>query len=73
MKTGKETSPAKLAKWIKPRLFSERTGYSLDALNAKRKTGVWEEGAIWKKAPDGNILYCMEAYEAWAESGSKAA
>ncbi|MDO8907323.1 MAG: excisionase [Pseudohongiella sp.] len=43
------------------------TGYSTDAQDAKRKRGIWEEGVIWIKAPDGRILYNWKAYDAWVE------
>ena len=61
------------AKWVKPSIMFAMTGYTQDALDSKRKNGVWEEGVIWKKAPDGNILYSWRAYEAWVERGSRAA
>lgn len=61
------------SKWVKAHVFEAATGYSKDALDAKRKTGVWEEGAIWKKAPDGNILYSIPAYEKWVEGNDQAA
>ena len=61
------------AQWVRGHLFEAVTGYSIDAQNAKRKNGVWEEGVIWMKAPDGNILYNVNAYNAWVASGYKAA
>ena len=61
------------AQWVRGHLFEAITGYSIDAQNAKRKNGVWEEGVIWMKAPDGNILYNVNAYNAWVASGYKAA
>lgn len=61
------------SKWVKANVMFAMTGYTQDALEMKRKRGVWEEGVVWKKAPDGNILYNWRAYEEWVEKGFKAA
>lgn len=55
------------ADWVQGWLFEAMTGYTLDAQDSKRKRGIWEEGVIWKKAPDGRILYNWRAYTAWVE------
>ena len=47
--------------------FSAESGYSEDAVRAKIKNGVWLEGQVWKKAPDGRVLMIPEGYERWAE------
>lgn len=47
--------------------FAEESGYTEDAIRAKIKTGVWLEGIVWKKAPDGRVLIDTEGYEAWVE------
>jgi hypothetical protein len=47
--------------------FSAATGYSEDAVRAKIKQGVWLQGAIWKKAPDGRILIDIEGFEVWVK------
>lgn len=52
------------------RKASDETGYTEEAINSKIKTGVWLEGRVWIKAPDGRRLIDMEGYEKWAESGS---
>jgi len=46
--------------------FSEETGYSVAAVNAKISTGVWLEGKIWWKGPDGRRLINLREYERWA-------
>lgn len=56
-------------KWIKISLFAEYTKYTIDAIKAKRSRGVWKDGVITKKAPDGSILINIDAYHKWVESG----
>ena len=45
--------------------FSELTGYSQEAVRQKRKGGVWLEGGVIRKAPDGKILIDLEGYDLW--------
>lgn len=47
--------------------FSGESGYSEDAIRAKIKNGVWLEGIVWKKAPDGRVLIDTEGYGKWVE------
>jgi len=47
--------------------FAEQSGYTEDAIRAKIKTGVWLEGIVWKKAPDGRVLIDTEGYGTWVE------
>ncbi len=49
--------------------FCELSGYTEEAVKAKRRDGKWIEGQVWIKAPDGRILIDLEGYEAWAVSG----
>ncbi|TXI97064.1 MAG: excisionase [Neisseriales bacterium] len=56
-------------KWIKISLFAECTNYTIDAIKAKRSKGIWKEGVITKRAPDGCVLINIEAYNKWVESG----
>ncbi len=53
--------------------FSELTGYSLEAIKGKINNGVWIEGMIWHKAPDGRRMLDMEAYDKWARGELKQA
>lgn len=46
--------------------FAELSGYTPDAQRTKIQRGVWLEGAVWVKAPDGRILIDQEGYELWA-------
>lgn len=51
--------------------FAEESGYTKEAIRAKIKKGVWQEGVVWRKAPDKQILISEEGYNAWVESGSE--
>jgi hypothetical protein len=45
------------------------SGYTEHAIRAKIRDGIWREGEVWVKAPDGRILIDAEGYDAWAASG----
>lgn len=47
--------------------FADESGYTPDAINTKIKRGVWPEGLVWVKAPDGRNLINTEGYELWVE------
>ena len=49
------------------------TGYSQKAIRRKIEDGVWLEGDLWFKAPDGRILIDMEGYNKWARKEKKPA
>lgn len=51
-----------LTEWLK------RSGYSKDAFNGKRQSGVWLEGKHWIKSPDGKLQVDWRAVEQWIES-----
>ena len=46
--------------------FALESGYTEDAVRSKIDKGVWLEGTVWIKAPDGRILIDQEGYEKWA-------
>jgi len=48
------------------------TGYSVKAMERKIERGDWQEGKVWKRAPDGRILIDVLGYQRWVE-GPKAA
>jgi hypothetical protein len=54
-------------KWVTIKKAAELSGYSAKAIERKREQGVWIEGDIWIKAPDGRILVSTEGIERWAE------
>lgn len=48
--------------------FAEVTGYSENAVRHKIKGGVWIEGRIWRKGPDGRIFVHLGEFERWVKS-----
>jgi hypothetical protein len=46
---------------------AEFTGYSRRAIELKIARGVWVEGEVWRKAPDGHRQSSMEGYRRWVE------
>jgi hypothetical protein len=48
------------------------TGYSVKAMERKIERGDWQEGKVWKRAPDGRIVIDVLGYQRWVE-GSKSA
>lgn len=49
--------------------FAIESGYTEIAIRAKIHDGIWPEGKVWKKAPDGRVLISTEGYEEWVETG----
>ncbi len=43
--------------------FASESGYTPAAVQAKIKDGIWPEGTVWRKAPDGRILIDSLGYE----------
>jgi hypothetical protein len=43
------------------------TGYSVKAMQRKIERGDWQEGKVWKRAPDGRILIDITGYQKWVE------
>jgi hypothetical protein len=43
------------------------TGYTVKAIQRKIERGDWQEGKIWRHAPDGHIVVDMTGYERWVE------
>lgn len=50
------------------RQFSAESGYTEDAIRTKIRDGIWLEGSVWLKAPDGRILISTEGYNEWVET-----
>jgi len=55
-------------KWVKLRKYCELSGDTKDAVNAKRRNGLWAEGVQWRKAPDNKIWINLEAIDKWVEN-----
>ena len=52
--------------------FSELSGYTVKAVQAKIHKNEWAEGVVWIKALDGRILISVAGYESWVETAAGA-
>ena len=55
-------------KWVLICKICELIGYSNDAIKAKIARAVWLESVHRRKAPDGLLVFNMEAIQKWMES-----
>ena len=51
-----------MARYLLIHKFCDDTGYSVPAVRAKIRDGVWAEGREFKKAPDGHVLIDIEGF-----------
>ena len=56
------------ARYVLLPLANALTGYSVKAMERKIERGDWQEGKVWKRAPDGHIMIDMVGYQKWVES-----
>ena len=59
-----------MARYRTIRKHSEETGFTESAIRTKIHRGVWLEGRVWKRAPDGTIMIDEEGYNQWVENGN---
>lgn len=57
------------AKYVLIELASQLTGYTVKAIEQKIDSGVWPEGVVWMRAPDGRRHIIIEGYHKWVEMG----
>ncbi len=55
------------ARYVLLPLANLLTGYSVKAMERKIERGDWQEGKVWKRAPDGRILIDVLGYRRWVE------
>jgi putative excisionase DUF1233 len=55
-------------KWVLIKVLSQESGYTENAIRSKIKKGIWRDSVHYLKAPDGRIMFNMEAIEKWVES-----
>lgn len=55
-------------KWVLIAKIIELIGYTDDAIRSKIKNGVWHKGIHWTKAPDGRLMFNLEAIQRWIEN-----
>ena len=53
------------AHWVLIGKLSEYTGYTDDAIRAKKQRGEWREGVHWRKGPDNRLLFNLVAIQRW--------
>ena len=51
--------------WVLIKKLSAETGYSEDAIRAKKKNNVWKMNVHWKKAPDNHVIFNATAVQRW--------
>ena len=60
--------PSLMTRYVLIPLFCAATGYTEKAVRRKIQSGVWLQGQLWRKAPDGHIVIDMEGYTKWVEN-----
>jgi hypothetical protein len=53
--------------WVRVRKYCAESGDTDKAVRRKIESGVWPEGIIWRKAPDGSIRINLRNYNRWVE------
>jgi hypothetical protein len=61
------SSPVLPARYVLLSLASMITGYSVKAIERKIERGDWQEGKVWKRAPDGRVVIDLVGYNKWVE------
>jgi hypothetical protein len=56
-----------MSKWVLIHKVVDAIGYTDDAIRAKIKRGVWLCDVHWRKAPDGRLVFNLEAIDKWVE------
>jgi hypothetical protein len=56
------------ARYVLLPLAEVLTGYSVKAMQRKIERGDWQEGKVWRHAPDGHVVIDMMGYHRWVES-----
>jgi hypothetical protein len=60
------------ARYVLLPLANLLTGYSVKAMERKIERGDWQEGKVWRRAPDGRILIDVLGYQRWVEGPNSA-
>ena len=55
------------ARYVLLPLAAAVTGYTSKAMQRKIERGDWQEGKVWKRAPDGRVLIDLLGYQRWVE------
>jgi hypothetical protein len=60
------------ARYVLLPLANLLTGYSVKAMERKIERGDWQEGKVWRRAPDGRIVIDVLGYQRWVEGPTAA-
>jgi hypothetical protein len=60
------------ARYVLLPLANLLTGYSVKAMERKIERGDWQEGRVWRRAPDGRIVIDIVGYQRWIEGRTAA-
>jgi hypothetical protein len=69
----KASTVVSTARYVLLPLANLLTGYSVKAMERKIERGDWQEGKVWRRAPDGRIHIDVLGYQRWVESPTAAA
>lgn len=53
--------------WVLIDKVVQSVGYTRCAIYNKKKNGVWLYEIHWRKAPDGHLVFNLEAIQRWIE------
>jgi hypothetical protein len=56
------------ARYVLLPLAQSVTGYTVKAMERKIERGDWQEGKVWRRAPDGHIMIDLQGYHRWVEN-----
>lgn len=56
------------ARYVLLPLAEPLTGYTVKAMERKMERGDWQEGKVWRRAPDGRVMIDLQGYQRWVES-----
>ena len=56
------------ARYVLLPLAELMTGYTVKAMERKIERGDWQEGKVWRRAPDGRILIDVQGFQRWVEN-----
>ena len=61
--------PPTTDRWVLIEVVIDQTGYTKNAIYAKKKGAVWTRGRFWVEAPDGRIAFNLSHIQRWMSGG----
>lgn len=59
-----------MLRWVKLQRYCEISGDTPDAVQAKKRRGLWRDGVHIKKAPDGCLWVNLDEVDRWVEQAN---